>query len=233
MTESPDEYGEVLRRVLRAEADSVVPSAEGLQIIRTRIEQRDVRGIFWWRAAASAFGAVLVAATVVMVVPDLREQFTDQQIVPVQFDTSPPDESSTRRPWNGVQSPVGGSQRPGATPVTTPTPSPVAPKPTVTTSPGNDCATVAPTAVEPEAGESPQPCAEPTATDSGPEATTRPDSTPTPTRSPSPTPTPKITASSKPTVEPTVDPSPPPTDTAPPVATPMMTTESDNTAPQT
>ena len=53
MTESPDEYGDLLRRVLRAEADSVVPSAEGLQIIRTRVEQRGSRGIFWWRAAAA------------------------------------------------------------------------------------------------------------------------------------------------------------------------------------
>ncbi|MFC4529527.1 hypothetical protein [Sphaerisporangium dianthi] len=235
MTESPDEYGEVLRRVLRAEADSVVPSAEGLQIIRTRIEQRGVRGIFWWRAAASAFGAVLVAATVVMVVPGLRERLDiDQQpIVQVQYDTSPPDESSTRRPWNGGHSPaVVGSQRPqpttsaGETPATAPTPS-------VTTSPGNDCVTAPPTTVEPEAGDSPQPCAEPTSTESQPDQTTEP--RPTPTRqSGTPTPTRTATSSPKPTVEqPTPTASQAPSDPPEPTASPLMTTEADTDTDQT
>ncbi|MET8155095.1 hypothetical protein ABZT47_01900 [Sphaerisporangium sp. NPDC005289] len=234
MTESPDEYGEVLRRVLRAEADSVVPSAEGLQIIRTRIEQRGVRGIFWWRAAASAFGAVLVAAAVVMFVPGLKVQIgTGQHIIQVQYDTSPPDESSTQRPPNGVHasSAVVGSptSRPAASPSGT---APAVPSPSVTASPGNDCATAAPTAVEPDASDSPQPCAEPTATESQPDRTTEPrptpshqSTTPTPTRTASATPKP----SPRPTVEqPTPTASQAPSDPPAPTATPLMTTEADS-----
>ncbi|GGK71666.1 hypothetical protein Ppa06_29870 [Planomonospora parontospora subsp. parontospora] len=74
MTDSPDEYGELLRRALSAEADSVVPSPDGLEIIRARIERRGLRRLTWWRAGASVAGAALVAASVVMVVPGLREQ---------------------------------------------------------------------------------------------------------------------------------------------------------------
>jgi len=65
MTFPPDdEYGELLRRALRAEADSVVPSPDGLEIIRGRIDQRGLRGLrhmLWWRVGAAAAGAVLVA----------------------------------------------------------------------------------------------------------------------------------------------------------------------------
>lgn len=78
MTFPPDdEYGELLRRALRAEADSVVPSPDGLEIIRGRIEQRGLRGLrhlLWRRVGAAAAGAVLVAGAVVMIVPGLRDQ---------------------------------------------------------------------------------------------------------------------------------------------------------------
>jgi hypothetical protein len=238
MTESPDEYGEVLRRVLRAEAESVVHSAEGLQIIRARVDQRGMRGIFWWRAAASAFGAVLVAATVVMVVPGLRDQFNKddpRSIVPVQYDTSPPDESSTRRPPPGVRLPPAGSQGPVSSPSTGTTPF-LTPKPSATASPGDDCATSAPvpTTSDPDAA---QACASPTATPSQPEATGKPKPTPTPT--PTKT-TPKPTASPRPSRTPTATPSqdPPcdqcsaaPSETPPPPSiTPQMTTDVDTSA---
>ncbi|MFG1873663.1 hypothetical protein ACGFIV_02350 [Sphaerisporangium sp. NPDC049003] len=237
MTESPDEYGEVLRRVLRAEADSVVPSAEGLQIIRTRIDQRGLRGVFWWRAAASACGAVLVAATVVMVVPPLREHITtDQRITPVQYDTSPPDESSTRRPGNGVQPPVGGTERPAqasptiaSTPITTPTPTP-------TTAPGNDCATTVPSDAVPSAeAPEPEPCPSGTG-DSQPEQTTKPGPTPTPTPMPTKTTKPTVKPSRTPTADPTPDPcqqcSPAPTDPpAAPTVTPELTIDAQSPAP--
>ncbi|HEY9523265.1 MAG TPA: hypothetical protein VIR33_08495 [Thermopolyspora sp.] len=100
MTDSPDEYGEILRRALRAEADTVVPSPEGLEIIRARIEQRGPRGFFWWRAAGAAAGAVLVAATIVMVVPDLREQAIppSQGITHAGQETDAPENASTSRP---------------------------------------------------------------------------------------------------------------------------------------
>ncbi|WP_424535201.1 hypothetical protein ACOZ38_34350 [Sphaerisporangium viridialbum] len=231
MTESPDEYGEVLRRVLRAEADSVVPSAEGLQIIRTRIDQRGLRGVFWWRAAASACGAVLVAATVVMIVPPLREHIsTDQRITQVQWDTSPPDESSTRRPWNGVQPPAGGSQRAepsptiATTPLTTPTPTP-------TVSPGNDCTTPVLSTAEP--GQEPdQPCPSGTG-DSQPEQTTRPKPTPTPTptKTTKPTAKPTRTATADSTPDPCQQCSPAPTDPAPPTVTPQVTAEAESAPP--
>ncbi|MGW2159317.1 hypothetical protein [Nonomuraea sp. NPDC001699] len=96
MTQPPDEYGDVLRRALRAEADAVVPSPEGLQIIRARIERRGVRNLFWWRAGAAAISAVLVAGTIVMVVPGLRSQIFEAPIEPVDNSTTTPGNSSTR-----------------------------------------------------------------------------------------------------------------------------------------
>ncbi|GAA3812032.1 hypothetical protein GCM10022226_35800 [Sphaerisporangium flaviroseum] len=231
MTESPDEYGEVLRRVLRAEASSVMPSAEGLEIIRTRIDQRGVRGMFWWKAAASAFGAVLVAATVVMAIPGLRQHLdpSPQPIMPVQFDTSPPDESSTRRPQNNLQPPVG-SQIPQPSLSVTPTPFPTS-QSTATTSPGTDCATPAPTSG------SALPCPSPSSSDPQADQTTRPGPRPTPT--PTAKPTVQPTHSPKPptpTAEPTTSPcqqcSPAPTETTPPTVTPQMTTQAETTAPQ-
>jgi hypothetical protein len=101
MTDSPDEYGELLRRALSAEADSVVPSPDGLEIIRARIERRGLRRLTWWRAGASVAGAVLVAASVVMVVPGLREQVVQQitfsgDVKPATV--APTDVSGTSRP---------------------------------------------------------------------------------------------------------------------------------------
>ncbi|SDG18400.1 hypothetical protein SAMN05421505_102180 [Sinosporangium album] len=100
MTQAPDEHGDFLRRVLRAEADTVVPSPDALEIIRTRIERRGIRGLFWWRAGASIAGAVLVAAAVVMVVPSLRQQVTqeDRQITEVKHGSREPEASGTSRP---------------------------------------------------------------------------------------------------------------------------------------
>ncbi|MGJ6960755.1 hypothetical protein ACSDR0_02515 [Streptosporangium sp. G11] len=101
MTDSPDEYGELLRRALSAEANSVVPSPDGLEIIRGRIERRGLRWLVWWRAGASVAGAVLVAATVVMVVPQFREQVIPQvstEGVRYAESTPPVDGSATSRP---------------------------------------------------------------------------------------------------------------------------------------
>ncbi|MEV1169550.1 hypothetical protein [Nonomuraea sp. NPDC049784] len=96
MTQPPDEYGDLLRRALRAEADAVVPSPDGLEIIRARIERRGVRNLFWWRAGAAAASAVLVAGTIVMAVPQLRTQIINSQ--PVENETSRvPSNSSTTR----------------------------------------------------------------------------------------------------------------------------------------
>jgi hypothetical protein len=230
MTQAPDESGEMLRRVLRAEAESFVPSAEGLEIIRTRIDQRGMRGVFWWRAAASTLGAVLVAATVVMVVPNLREQFTPDQhpIVQVEFTTAPPDGSSTRRPWTNTPS-SGGTQHavPGTT--TSVTPSTMV-SPTPLPSPGNDCATAIPSPSEPEALESGSPCAaSPSPTGSTPDETTRPRPSQKPTPAPTLTPTKAPPNPPTPTATTTPDTcqdcTPSPTASPPPSVTPQMTTE--------
>ncbi|RJL26469.1 hypothetical protein [Bailinhaonella thermotolerans] len=75
MTESHDEYGERLRRALRAEADAVLPSAEGLERIRARIERGEGRPtLLWWRPAVAVGSALTVAAAVVVAVPALRER---------------------------------------------------------------------------------------------------------------------------------------------------------------
>ncbi|WP_432931696.1 hypothetical protein ACQPZZ_12320 [Microbispora sp. CA-135349] len=106
MTFPPDdEYGELLRRTLRAEADSVVPSPDGLEIIRRRIDHRGLRGLrglLWWRIGAAAAGAVLTAGAVVALVPDLREQVGQQTgILDVRNEhKDEPTTSSVSRPPN-------------------------------------------------------------------------------------------------------------------------------------
>ncbi|MDA0634675.1 hypothetical protein OUY22_14725 [Nonomuraea sp. MCN248] len=100
MTQPPDEYGELLRRALRAEAEAVVPSPDGLDVIRTKIERRGARNLFWWRTGAAAASAVLVAATIVMVVPELRHRVIEAPIQEVRSTSSVthPAKSSTSRP---------------------------------------------------------------------------------------------------------------------------------------
>ncbi|MER6173909.1 hypothetical protein [Streptosporangium sp. NPDC001681] len=115
MTDSPDEYGELLRRALSAEANSVVPSPDGLEIIRARIERRGLRWLTWWRTGASVAGALLVAATIVMVVPQFREQVIPQVSTgTVNFteSTPPPDGSATSRPPAPSQPSSGPTQLP-------------------------------------------------------------------------------------------------------------------------
>ncbi|MEV5409466.1 hypothetical protein AB0K60_11605 [Thermopolyspora sp. NPDC052614] len=187
MTEFPDEYGEILRRAMRAEADSVVPSPDGLEIIRNRIEQRGLRGIFWWRVAASAVGAALVAATIVMVVPGLREQATPppQGITEIDAETDAPEGESTSRPPNirppevsstgAVVPPT--SARPSLAPTRT---TPSASTPTPTPSRTRECPSPAPKGKD--ASGTPGPC---------PTTSTTPTPTPTPTPSKTDTETPK------------------------------------------
>jgi hypothetical protein len=183
MTFPPDEYGELLRRAMRAEADLVVPSPEGLNIIRDRIEQRGLRGIFWWRVSASLAGAVLVAGTVVMLIPELRTQVVESTGTSQTTgdSTQPPDTSSIQRPPATNQplviaspGPPQARPTPVATPKTTPvaTPTPTRPKPCVSSAP-------TPELIEPE----------PSASESCP-VTETPTPNPTPSASPSPTPTP-------------------------------------------
>ncbi|MFI6734555.1 hypothetical protein ACIBI9_16630 [Nonomuraea sp. NPDC050451] len=172
MTQPPDEHGDLLRRALRAEADAVVPSPDGLEIIRARIERRGVRNLFWWRAGAAAASALLVAGTIVMAVPSLRSQIIDQPAKWVDSETTSkvPSNSSTtrsqepppREPTSHDQHPVVIPEIPSKSPTPRPTkraestsrPSPT-PTPTATTEcpsplaeqaePPTDCPTVSPT----------------------------------------------------------------------------------------
>ncbi|GAA5081625.1 type IV secretory pathway VirB10-like protein [Thermocatellispora tengchongensis] len=157
MTESTDEHGDLLRRVLRAEADAVVPSPDGLEIIRARIEQRGSRGLFWWRAAASAAGAVLVAATVVIVWPQIQGEEPQQQTVQTVVDeTSAPEIRATSRapaPTAATTS-LPAKQPPPVPPVQTPSeePKPTAPARTPRQTPTRSDPCPTPAAGEPRAG---------------------------------------------------------------------------------
>jgi hypothetical protein len=209
MTDSPDEYGELLRRALSAEANSVVPSPDGLEIIRARVERRGLRGLMWWRTGASVAGAVLVVATVVMVVPQFREQVS-VGIGEVNYaDTTPPaDGSATSRPPSSP--PPSNAQPPPASrpaiPPPLPTPSrSVTPsvrptpklKPTPKPTPSPTCPTTANEPVEPE--ETSEKCEE--------------------TETPTPTPTPTLQ-------EPTIpSENPCPIEECPPPDSPPMPTE--------
>lgn len=146
MTLPPDEHGEILRRVLRAEADAVVPSPEGLEIIRARIERRGLRGLFWLRAGAAAAGAVLVAGTIVMVVPDLRNMVIVPAVPVDNITELPPDISSTTRPPSKLP-PTKRSQ-------------PAVPPPPVTSVPPTETSeTHAPSKKAPTPTPTPTPCA--------------------------------------------------------------------------
>jgi hypothetical protein len=184
---SDEEYGDLLRRTMRAEADSVVPSPEGLDIIRRRIEQRGLRGLFWWRVGASVAGAVLVAGTIVMLVPEFRTQVVESTgISQTTSDGAElPDTSSIKRPpAAATRPPVVVSSKPpqvSASPTSTPKAKPSAsaspsakPDPCVSAEPS-------PELIEPA----------PSTSDSCETARTpTPTPTPTPSVTPSPSPSP-------------------------------------------
>lgn len=63
MTTDPhDEHGEILRRALQAEAESVIPAADGLERIRTRIDERS-RSRLGRAGLPGLFGGVLGSGT--------------------------------------------------------------------------------------------------------------------------------------------------------------------------
>ena len=68
MTTDPhDELGEVLRRALNAEAATVTPSADGLEKIRARIDERARRRFGWDRFTAVWARPMLAVAVAVLV----------------------------------------------------------------------------------------------------------------------------------------------------------------------
>jgi hypothetical protein len=67
MTEPFDEYGDRLRRVLHTEAEEVVPSPEGLENIRTKIDRRRERRLWYvrpWLRPLAAVSAALVMSII-------------------------------------------------------------------------------------------------------------------------------------------------------------------------
>jgi len=82
------EFEAELRQLLKAEADQVSPSPEGLNLIRERIENNRGSawlGLPWLRPAVAVAGAVLIAASVVMSTPQVRDQVLE--IVPAGADS--------------------------------------------------------------------------------------------------------------------------------------------------
>ena len=78
MTEPFDEYGDRLRRVLNTEAEAVVPSSDGLELIRSKINKRRDRRLGLWYAApwlrplAAVGAAVFISIAAVSATPGLK-----------------------------------------------------------------------------------------------------------------------------------------------------------------
>ncbi|MEU6430466.1 hypothetical protein ABZ860_31620 [Microbispora sp. NPDC046973] len=213
MTFPPDdEYGELLRRALRAEADSVVPSPEGLEIIRGRIDRRGLRGLrnmLWWRIGAAAAGAVLVAGTVVMIVPGLRDQVAQSTGISNAGDeqVDKTDTSSVNRPPNQAPS------RPVVIVPVTPSPSRGRPVPSPThkvgattrpsPSPSDPCVTPTPRPGVVEPDQALPPTCSPTSVTQPPVVT--PSASRRPSTAPPATSAPPVTPSTTPTETATLD----------------------------
>lgn len=111
-----DEYGDILRRVLRTEAEEITPSAEGLERIRARIDQRSARRVWWqmpWVRPAMAVGGAMVLAAMVMVgTPGIRATVISA------FKPTAPQGTSTpvMPPGNNHGYPTNGTPTPAASP---------------------------------------------------------------------------------------------------------------------
>ncbi|WP_116244974.1 hypothetical protein [Nocardiopsis sp. FIRDI 009] len=81
-----DEFENRLRSILRSEADACEPSPEGLNLIRERTERARGGwfGLPWLRPALAVAGAVLIAVSVVISNPEVRDQVLE--IVPAGAD---------------------------------------------------------------------------------------------------------------------------------------------------
>lgn len=89
------EFEEQLRQILKAEADTVAPRGEALQLIRDRTDRhRDTSwfGLPWLRPALAVAGAGLIAASVVMSTPQVRDQVLDIVPAGANREGTPPEE---------------------------------------------------------------------------------------------------------------------------------------------
>lgn len=101
------EFESQLRQLLKAEADLVSPSPEGLNLIRERTERNRGSawfGLPWLRPAVAVAGAVLIAASVVMSTPQVRDQVLE--IVPAGADSEgAPNGQSGHEDSGGIAAP--------------------------------------------------------------------------------------------------------------------------------
>ncbi|MDA0564013.1 hypothetical protein LG943_06690 [Streptomonospora sp. S1-112] len=100
MTERPDDaFEDRLRAILRAEADSVDPSPEALTAIRARTQRTSrlwaLLAPSWLRPSLAVGAAALIAASVLLGTPQVRDQILPQSL------TAPTDDGG------------GGAERPG------------------------------------------------------------------------------------------------------------------------
>jgi hypothetical protein len=116
MTEPFNEYDDHLRRILNAEAEAVVPSSDGLELIRSKINKRRERrlGLWyatpWLRPLAAVGAAVCIAIAAVSATPALKN-FVETG----HFSTDSPGDNGRAVPGGGVsvsESGPGGSMDP-------------------------------------------------------------------------------------------------------------------------
>ncbi|MQY02740.1 hypothetical protein [Actinomadura macrotermitis] len=203
MTTDPhDEHGEVLRRALNAEAGEVIPSADGLERIRARIEERRQRRFGWawftanWGRPVLAVGAAVAIAGIGVSAP--------QTLHIIQTGGNGDSGHGHHSPEgaDGAQSVVPGTQPPvppgpGSTSV------PTYPSSPTSASPSGSPTCPPPAGASPTTRTSPQP-----GTKGGKPKKACP--TPSPTVTPTPQPT---VAPPSPTPQPSVTPTPEPSGT--------------------
>ena len=118
-----DDFETRLRQILREEADGVTPSPEALNLIRERTSARRGGawfGLSWLRPALAVAGAVLIAASVVMSTPRVREQVLEMVPAGADRQTTPAEQDG-----GGVAAPAPGLEEPAPEPETfAPEPSP-------------------------------------------------------------------------------------------------------------
>ncbi|MUL40197.1 hypothetical protein FZ103_03225 [Streptomonospora sp. PA3] len=97
MTEPPeDPIEERLRAILRAEADSVDPSPEALNAIRARTQRTSwltaLVNASWLRPSLAVGAAALIACSVLLGTPQVRDQILPQSLTTPTEDTQTPPE---------------------------------------------------------------------------------------------------------------------------------------------
>ncbi|XVQ13416.1 hypothetical protein ACQP1W_13025 [Spirillospora sp. CA-255316] len=204
MTTDPhDEHGEILRRALHAEAATVIPSAEGLEKIRSRIDERAQRRFGWdWFTAIWARPVMAVAVAVLIAGIGVTAPQTIDLIQSAgsngtsdkgRHHSSDGDPAGTQGAPPNAQPPASAVPSESGDPSETGTPSPAV-------SPGSpSCTSAAPT---PSAAGTPSP-----APSGGSEGGTPSGQCPGPSTSPSPSPSPSDTGSTDP--DPTTPTDPP------------------------